>query len=263
MFGKLTVSTNRHCCMQCIGHIFKYSSLYYARLRQSQIPHHPWPQSLFFICVPGWGRVKCLITPDHSCLCQAKEDSSTWSPLTTHVCAKLRQSQVPDHPWLLMSVPGWGRVKYLITPAHSCLCQAEAESSTWSPLTTCVCAKLRQSQVPDRPCPLMSLPSWGTVKYLIAPDHSPCSSYLCQAEAVKYLIAPDHSRCSSCLCQAEAESSTWSPMTIRVCAKLRHSQVPTHSRSVKVLHLCAGPIHCIWFLVRNSQTASCTLLWLQ
>lgn len=134
MFGKLTVSINRHWCMQCIGHIYKYNTLYYARLWQSQVPY----------------------APDRS-------------------------------------------------PCSSCLCQDEAESSTWLALTTRVCAKLRQIQVPDRPGPqslfFMSVPGWGRFKYLIAPDHhSPCSSYLCQAEAESHAHSFQISHCSSPLC---------------------------------------------------------------
>ena len=180
--------------------------------------------------MPGWGRVKYLITPDHSpCssyVCQAEAESSAWSPLTTRVCAKLRKIQVLDHPWPHMSVPSWGKVKYLIIPDYSCLCQAEAESSTWSPLPTHVCAKLRQSQVPDHPWPLVSVPSWGRVKYLIAPAHS-C---LCQAEAQSSTWLPRTTVLVLRICARQRQSSTWSPLTtavvLHVCARLRQSQVP-------------------------------------
>jgi len=159
--------------------------------------------------MPGCGKVKYLITPDHSpcssCLCQDEAECSIWLPLTTvlvlhicaklrqspvslpqttvlvlHTCARLRQSQIPDCPrsqsLFFISVPGWGRVKYLITPDHLCLCQAEAESNTWSPRTTIlvlhICARLRQGQEPDRPWPLMSVLSGVRVKCPLIPGQS-------------------------------------------------------------------------------------------
>ena len=140
-----------------------------AKLTQIQAPDQSGPQSLFFMSVPRWRRVKCLIPPDH------------------------------------LYVLSWGRFKHLITPDHSpcssCLCQDEAESSAWSPLTTHVCAKLRQIQAPDHPRPqslfFMSVPRWGRAKCPLIPDH--CSSLLCWPQTLHLIPGKAITNCLSYL----------------------------------------------------------------